>query len=95
MGSFDLSCSLQNPPFSQRVKTGDLRIDEYFFIPVSVIDTKQSFASSLIVIFLIEELVEVSEGCLLSAVMVVPPVTDEVLLREDCAIRTEETVGFS
>ena len=46
-------------------------------------------------LLLVDELVEVVEVRLSGAVNVVPPVTHEVLLVEDCAVGAEESGGIS
>ena len=44
---------------------------------------------------MVDEPVDVLEVHLLCTVQVVPPVTDKVLLVEDCSISAEKTVGLS
>ena len=60
-----------------------------------VIDTKQGLASDLILVFLIQELVEVGEALLGGAVVIVPPVTHKILLRENSSVGTQKTVDLA
>ena len=55
-----------------------------------VLTTEESVtASPLLPLVLVEKLVEISPVLLLCTVQVVPPVTDKVLLVEDCSISAE------
>ena len=59
-----------------------------------VIDTKQGLASNLVLIFLVEELVEVGKTLLRRTVVIVPPVAHEILLGENSSVGTQETVDL-
>ena len=59
-----------------------------------VIDTKQGLASNLVLIFLVEELVEVGKTLLRRTVVIVPPIANEILLGENSSVGTQETVDL-